>query len=82
MEYAVVTLINKRTGWSVDMELPVKLKMKELIPKIIDVLKQYDERQFEENDYMEMSVNGKIIPEGASLADYDLWDGSKIEMLF
>lgn len=81
MDYTLVTVMNKKNGWSVDMELPAKLKIRELIPKLLDALKQYDERQFGELQTIGLATNGKRIQESASLADYDLWDGSIIELL-
>lgn len=81
MEYTLVTVLVKNESWSADMELPVKLKIRDLSVKMLDALKKYNERLFEDVDSIKLEANGRRLNENASLYDYGLWDGSIIEVI-
>ena len=64
MEYAIVTVRTKDGAWEADMELPAKMKLKNVAIKVLDTVKALDADRFEE----------------ATLADYQIWDGSILVM--
>lgn len=76
MEYAIVTVRTRDGAWEADMELPVKMKLKNLAVKVLDTIKAMDQGRFEAFHKLRFSDGKKVLNEEASLADYQIWDGS------
>lgn len=46
MEYALVTVRAEKMHWQADMELPARMKIRELAVQILETLKLHDEERF------------------------------------
>ncbi len=46
MDYALVTVRAEKMHWQADMELPARMKIKELAVRILETLKPYEEERF------------------------------------
>lgn len=82
MEYALVTVRLEKMRWQIDMELPAKMKIKELVIKILETLKMYDEERFYHISQISLFHGEKKLHTDASLADYQIWDGSIIDVRY
>ncbi len=80
MDYAVVTIRIESFHWQKDMELPTKMSIKNLAPMILEMLKDYDPDLFDSVSSLLFFHDGKKLNEEASLADYNIWDGSILDM--
>ena len=76
MEYAIVTIKTKDGTWEADMELPAKMKLKNVALKVLDTIKAMYERRFEAVHKLRFIYEDKVLNEEAALADYQIWDGS------
>ncbi len=76
MEYAIVTVRTKDGAWEADMELPAKMKLKNVAVKVLDTIKAMDQSRVEAFHKLRFSDGERMLKEEASLADYQLWDGS------
>lgn len=76
MEYAIVTVRTKDGGWEADMELPAKMKVKNVAAKVLDTVKAMDERRFGTLHSLRLIYDEKTLNGEATLADYQIWDGS------
>ena len=80
MDFALVTVRVESMHFQVDMEMPAKMRIKELVPKLLEVLKNYDESRFSDVSSLNLSCNNTRLNEDASLADYQIWDGSILDI--
>lgn len=76
MEYAIVTVRTKDGTWEADMELPAKMKLKSVAIKVLDTVKALDADRFEAMHKLHFRHENRILHEEATLADYQIWDGS------
>lgn len=75
MEYAIVTVKTKDGAWEADMELPAKMKLKNVALKVLDTIKSMDESRFEAVHRVRFIHENRVLNEEAALADYQIWDG-------
>lgn len=80
MEYAIVTIRTKDGTWEADMELPAKMKLKDVALKVLDTIKAMDEARFGELHKLRFVYGDKLLNEEATLADYQIWDGSIVSL--
>lgn len=76
MEYAIVTVKTRSGGWEADMELPARMKLKNVALKVLDTVKAMDESRFEAVHKLQFIHENRVLNEEATLADYRIWDGS------
>lgn len=76
MEYAIVTVRTQDGAWEADMELPVKMKLRIVAVKVLDTIKALDAERFEAMHKLYFKHENRILHEEATLADYQIWDGS------
>lgn len=68
-------------GNDFDMELPVKIKMHNLVPQIVLTVKQNKpECKIEENANVHIYYENNIIPETKTLEECYIWDGAALEI--
>ncbi len=82
MEYALVTVRAEQMHWQTDMELPAWMKIRELVVKILETLKMFDEERFFQVSEISLYYGQKKLHMDASLADYQIWDGSIIDIRY
>lgn len=80
MEYAIITIRTKDGTWEADMELPAKMKLKNVALKVLDTIKSMDERRFGALYKLQFIYENKVLSEEATLSDYQIWDGSIISL--
>ena len=74
---AVVTLFSKQ--YSQDFELPTDTPLKELYPRLTEVLRRAAGKQFQDYSSVILELDGGgLLDESASLADYGVCTGSKL----
>ncbi len=76
MDYAIVTIMTKDKTWQADMELPAGMRLKNVAVKVLDTLKAMDEGRFGRVHKLRFEHETKLLNEEATLADYQIWDGS------
>lgn len=76
MDYALITLRTKDNSWEKDLELPAKMKLKNVARKVLDTIKAMDESRFADIYRLRFTYETKVLNEEATLADYQIWDGS------
>ena len=82
MEYALVTVRAEKMHWQADMELPARMKIKELAVRILETLKLYEEERFCHVSEISLFHEQKKLHKDAALADYGIWDGSILEIRY
>lgn len=80
MEYAIITIRTKDGTWEADMELPAKMKLKNVALKVLDTIKAMDENRFGELHKLQFIYENKVLNEEAALSDYQIWDGSIVSL--
>lgn len=78
MDYTIVTIKTKDGTWEADMELPVKMKLKNVAVKVLDTLKSMGDNRFDIINCIRFTYENKLLNEEATLFDYQIWDGSII----
>ena len=76
----MVTIRVEKVNWNVDMELPVRMKIRDLKIKMLDALKMYDEERFFKVSSINIFLCDKELSGEVSLADYQIWDGSIVDI--
>ncbi|MCI8946827.1 MAG: hypothetical protein HFI91_07140 [Lachnospiraceae bacterium] len=82
MEYALVTVRAEKMHWQADMELPARMKIRELAVQILETLKLHDEERFYHVSEISLFYQDKKLHMDASLADYMIWDGSILDIRY
>ncbi len=82
MESAMVTARVEKMSWQIDMELPAKMRIKELVMEMLETLKMYDEERFCQISEISLFHEQKKLHMDATLADYQIWDGSIIDIRY
>lgn len=78
-QYVVVTVCSE--GFSEDFQLPSKLCMKELCPRLLKVLQSLDPIRFKDYKSIILEYNrGLMLEENATLEDYGVFSGSYLEV--
>lgn len=80
MDYAIITIKTKDGTWEADMEIPAKMKLKNVALKVLDTIKAMDESRFEAVHKLRFIYENKVLNEEATLADYQIWDGSIVHL--
>ena len=80
MDFSLVTMWIPQLHWQEDMELPAKIRISDLIAKILFTLKKYDSDTFETVSDLTLLYDGKVLNRDLTLADYQIWDGNTIEI--
>lgn len=73
----VTVLINYE---EIDMELPAFLPIKDLLKKLEETIRVMRPQYSSELSEFTMKYNGVKMSEDKTLAQYGVWDGSKIEL--
>lgn len=76
MEYAIVTVRTEEGDWEADMELPAKMKLKNVALKVLETIKALDADRFESFHRLQFRYGNRILHEETTLADHQIWDGS------
>ena len=82
MEYALVTVRAEKMHWQADMELPARMKIRELTVQILETLKLHDEERFYHVSEIGQFYEEKKLHLDATLADYGIWDGSILDIRY
>lgn len=80
VEYALVTVRVEKLNWQADMELPARMRIRDLLVKMLETLKMYDEDCFSHISQIRLYYQGRELHGSASLADYQIWDGSVLDI--
>jgi len=75
IENVIVTVNAENQNFSVDMELPAQLIIKDLASKLLDTLKQVEPNKFRNVNKISLIYNGTILPDDATLESEAVWDG-------
>ena len=75
VDSVIVTVNTENQDFSIDMELPAQLPVKELAPKLLETLKEIKPSKFRVLDKLTLIFNGAIIPESATLESESIWEG-------
>lgn len=76
IDKVIVTVKLDNGAFSIDMELPAQLFVKELAPKMLEALEQIDPRRFMGMDELTLINKGSILSESSTLYSEAVWDGS------
>ena len=76
IDKVIVTVKTDNGAFSIDMELPAQLSVKELAPKMLDALEQIDPRKFLGMDELTLINKGSVLSESSTLDSEAVWDGS------
>lgn len=82
MEYALVTVRAEKMHWQADMELPARMKIRELTVQILETLKLHEEERFYHVSEIGLFYEEKKLHLDATLADYGIWDGSILDISY
>lgn len=82
MEYALVTVRVVGMEYELDMELPTMLPIVELKQKLMYTLKKHIGAKLQSFSSISLKYQNTILMDGVALADYQIWDGSILEVLF
>lgn len=78
IDNVIVTVNAEKQAFSVDMELPAKIPVKELSPRLLETLKEIEPGKFRSLEKLLLIYNGVILPENATLESEAVWDGKII----
>jgi uncharacterized ubiquitin-like protein YukD len=65
-----------------DMELPVKVQVKDLSVKLAATLREMDPDRFSSIQNLKILYNDKVLEEEDTLYQNGIWDGSKIRLMY
>ena len=65
-----------------DMEIPLKIPVKELSVKLVETLREMDPDCFSEIQDIKISYNDKILNKDETLYQNGVWDGSRIQLMY
>lgn len=82
MEYALVTVRAEKMHWQVDMELPARMKIRELAVRILETLKLHEEERFSHVSEIHLFHERKKLHKDATLSDYGIWDGGILDIRY
>ena len=71
----IVTVHAENQGFFIDVELPAQLPVSELMPKLLDTLKEVDAEKFSRFERLSLIHNGVVLLESAMLESEAVWDG-------
>ncbi len=80
MEYALVTILISELNLEYDMELPTDRKIGEIMYSIIETLTNYRPGRISVVGTVRLLSEGKELNKDLTLSDYDIWDGSILEL--
>lgn len=80
MEYAIITVKTRDGTWEADMELPARMKLRDVALKVLDTVKAMDENRFGALHKLRFVYENKVLNDEATLADYGIWDGSIVSL--
>lgn len=82
VDSAIITVLDKMNDTIGDFEIPVKINIKELRPKIIGLLKAMDSEKYIGIDSINIEHNGVILKDEDTLYQNSIWDGSTIKLIY
>ncbi len=82
VDSAIITVLDKMNDVIGDFEIPVKITIKELCPKIIGLLKAMDSEKYIGIDSISIEHNGVVLKDGDTLYQNSIWDGSTIKLTY
>ena len=75
IDKVIVTVNAENQAFVVDMELPANIPVKELVPKLLETLKEIEPSKFRNLEKLSLIYNGVIIPGNSILESESVWDG-------
>lgn len=75
IDNVIVTVNAEKQDFSIDMELPANIPVKELAPMFLETLKEIEPGKFRSLEKLSLIYNGVILPENATLESEAIWDG-------
>ena len=76
IDNVIVTVNAENQAFSVDMELPANIPVKELASRLLETLKEIEPAKFRSVEKLSLIYNGIILPENATLESEAVWDGN------
>jgi uncharacterized ubiquitin-like protein YukD len=76
IDNVIVTVNAERQAFSLDMELPANIPIKELAPKLLETLKEIEPSKFRSVEKLSLIYNGVILSENETLESEAVWDGN------
>lgn len=76
IDNVIVTVNAEKQAFSVDMELPANIPIKELTPRLLETLKEIEPGKFRSVEKLSLIYNGVILSENETLESEAVWDGN------
>ena len=78
IDNVIVTVNAENQNFSVDMELPANIPIKELAPMLLETLKEIEPGKFRSLEKLSLIHNGVILPDNTTFESEAVWDGKII----
>ena len=75
IDNVIVTVNAENQAFVVDMELPANIPVKELVPKLLETLKEIEPGKFRNLEKLSLIYNGVILSGSSTLESEAVWDG-------
>ena len=75
IDNVIVTVNAENQAFVVDMELPANIPVKELVPKLLETLKEIEPSKFRNLEKLSLIYNGVILSGSSTLESEAVWDG-------
>ena len=75
IDKVIITVNAESQGFSVDMELPAQLPVKELAPKLLETLREVEPNRFSSLEKLSLIYDGAMLSDEATLESEAIWDG-------
>ena len=75
IDKVIVTVNAENQAFVVDMELPANIPVKELVPKLLETLKEIEPSKFRNLEKLSLIYNGVILSGSSTLESEAVWDG-------
>lgn len=76
IDNVILTVNAEKQAFSIDMELPANIPIKELAPKLLETLKEIEPAKFRSVEKLSLIYNGVILQENTTLESEAVWDGN------
>lgn len=80
IDSAIITIMDRNNNLIGDFELPLKISVKELEKKLMELLKAMDSDMYMCLERLKIEYNGKILNGEETLYQNAVWDGSIIKL--
>lgn len=80
-DHVIVTVRSKENKFDIDMELPAKLPVEDLAPKLLENLRAIAPEQFRGKESIQMKYRDAVLKPTETLESGKVFDGSIIEIV-